>query len=136
MLGAVSVSCIALGLAGCGGSNKSDVCSNGDRSLTSSAFVFVVSPASGERVSSGFHVNGCSNTFEATLNWTLHARNGSKLASGVAQGGTLESGSFNFAVDYSVTQLQVGDLEVVGGSGTSTEGFPPPKDVVPLVLQP
>ena len=123
-------------LAACGGSKQPDVCSNKDGALTNSAFVFVKSPVSGQRVSSGFHVKGCSNTFEATLNWTLHAKNGSKLASGIAQGGTLGPGSFEFSVNYSVGQLQVGDLEVAGASGTTTEGFPPPKDVVPLVLRP
>ena len=54
-------------LSGCGdGESKADPCSDRDGALGSSAFVFVQSPVSGERVASGFRVTGCSNTFEAT----------------------------------------------------------------------
>ena len=55
-------------LAGCGGTGgKDDVCSDKDGALTSAAFVFVDSPASGERVSSGFQVTGCSSTSGITF---------------------------------------------------------------------
>ena len=115
---------------------RADVCSNEDGVLGGSAFVFVTSPRSGERVASGFRVTGCSNTFEATVAWRLRARDGRELASGFTQGGTLdEPGPFTFTVEYSVGGSQVGHLEVFMPPVTE-EGFPPPKDVVPLVLQP
>ena len=113
-----------------------DVCSNEDGALGESAFVFVESPRSGERIASGFRVTGCSNSFEATVAWRLRARDGSELASGFTQGGTLaEPGPFTFTVEYSVDGRQIGHLEVFMPAVTE-EGFPPPKDVVPLVLQP
>ena len=124
-------------LTACGdGKKQADACSDSDGALSESAFVFVQSPTSGQRVKSGFQVTGCSNTFEATLNWRLLAKNGKGLASGIAQGGTLGPGPFAFTVNYSVSQRQIGGLEVTGAKGTTEEGFPPPKEVVPLVLQP
>src|SRR5580765_2428647 len=83
-------------LAGCGGSGKADVCSNKDGALTNASFVFVESPVSGERVSSGFVVSGCSSSFEGNVVWRLLARNGRTLAKGSVQGGSLEPKSFDF----------------------------------------
>ncbi len=82
-----------------------------DGALSNTAFVFVQSPRSGERVSSDFRVTGCSSTFEATVNWRLRARDGRELASGVTQGGSQEPGPFAFPVRYSVDARQVGQLE-------------------------
>lgn len=116
--------------------SQADVCSDEDGVLSENSFVFVVSPASGERVASSFTVTGCSNTFESTVGWKLLARDGSVLASGATEGGTLDQpGPFSFTVEYSVDASQVGNLEVFMPPVTE-EGFPPPKDVVPLVLQP
>lgn len=115
---------------------QSDVCSNDDGALAESAFVFVESPTSGERVTSGFTVAGCSNTFEATVGWRLLARDGSELASGTTEGGTLDQPApFTFTVEYALDTRQVGNLEVFMPPVTE-EGFPPPRDVVPLVLEP
>jgi len=137
----LSVAAVALGAAvatiaasGCGG-GKRDVCANHDGSLTNAAFVFVETPRSGTRVSNGFRVAGCSSTFEATIDWSLRARNGRLLAHGTAHGGSLEPGSFGFAISYSIRSRQVGQLEVDAPSVTR-EGFPPVRNAVPLVLQP
>ncbi len=116
--------------------SQADVCLNDDEALSESAFVFVETPASGTRVTSGFSVSGCSNTFEATVGWRLLARDGSELASGTTEGGTLDQPApFTFTVEYSLDARQVGNLEVFMPPVTE-EGFPPPKDVVPLVLEP
>jgi Immunoglobulin-like domain of bacterial spore germination len=131
-------------LAGCGGDHAAGPCASADGAL---GFVFVEAPASGERVSSGFRVSGCSSTYEATLHWRLLARDGHPLArprpagpspeTGIAQGGSTEPGSFAFTVRYSVDRRQIGYLEVSGTRGaTRPEGFAPPRDVVPLVLEP
>jgi hypothetical protein len=123
-----------LGLSACGGDPVA-ACSNEDGALRNAAFVFVESPASGERVGSGFQVRGCSTTFEAALGWRLFGRDGRELAHGVALGGSIEPGPFSFTVGYSVAKREIGSLEVYEPPVTD-EGFPPPRDVVPLVLEP
>jgi hypothetical protein len=122
---------------GCGGGSRGEsaVCANGDGALDRTAFVFVDAPRSGERVLNGFRVSGCSSTFEANVNWRLRARNGRVLASGFTQGGSQEPGPFAFTVDYPIGARQVGHLEVFEPQVT-TEGFPPVKNVLPLVLEP
>jgi hypothetical protein len=127
----------AAALTGCGGgsSSKSAVCANGDGGLDDKAFVFVEGPGSGERVLSGFRVTGCSSTFEANVNWRLRARDGHVLAKGFTQGGGQEPGSFAFTVAYPIADRQIGQLEVFEPQVT-TEGFPPVKNVLPLVLEP
>jgi hypothetical protein len=127
----------AAALAGCGGGgrNESAVCANGDGGLDNKVFVFVEGPRSGERVLSGFRVTGCSSTFEANLNWRLRSGDGHVLASGYAQGGSVKPGPFEFAVSYPIGARQVGELEVYVPQVT-TEGFPPVKNVVPVVLEP
>ena len=125
-------------LAGCGGEGQhsaSSVCANGDGALDKVAFVFVQSPRSGERVLNDFRVTGCSSTFEANLNWRLRGRNGRILASGLTQGGNLSPGPFAFNVRYPIGERQVGQLEVYEPRVTD-EGFPPVKNVLPLVLEP
>ena len=138
------IASVAIGLAaislptGCGGGSRTAaVCANADGALDDTGFVFVQAPRSGERVSNGFHVSGCSSTYEATVTWRLVATDGHVLESGSTQGGSLEPGAFAFVVRYAVDRRQVGNLEVEGTSGaTPPEGFPPPTDVVPLVLEP
>jgi hypothetical protein len=121
-------------LAGCGGNGgHDDVCSDKDGALTNAAFVFVDSPASGERVSSGFHVTGCSSTFEGTVVWRLAAKDGHTLANGSAQGGSQSPAPFSFVVDYSAQARELGQLTVSSPLVTS-EGFPPVRNVIPLVL--
>jgi hypothetical protein len=121
-------------LAGCGGNGgKDDVCSNNDGALTSAAFVFVDAPASGERVSAGFQVSGCSSTFEGTVIWRLAAKDGHTLANGSAQGGSQSPGPFSFTVDYSAPAREIG-LLTVSSPLVTNEGFPPVRNVIPLVL--
>lgn len=124
-------------LAGCGGgSDDSDVCANADGALSNTAFVFVQTPSSGERVSSGFRVTGCSRTFEGNVTWRLRARDGTVLASGSTQGGSVQPGPFHFDVSYSISTRQVGQLAVDEPTVTEEEGFPPVRNLVPLVLKP
>lgn len=125
----------AAAAAGCGGGRTAGVCANADGALTSTAFVFVQSPRSGERVSSGFRVAGCSSTFEANVVWRLRGRDGRVLARGSTQGGGIDPGPFSFTVAYSIAARQVGLLEVVEPTVT-TEGFPPVRNVLPVVLEP
>jgi hypothetical protein len=135
--GTISAASVAVSfLAACGGSkDEVDFCANADGALGGAGFIFVAAPGSGEPVSSGFQVTGCSSTFEATVNWRLRGRDGGTLASGVTQGGSIEPSSFEFSVDYSIGTRQIGELEVFEPRVTE-EGFPPSKDVVPLVLEP
>jgi hypothetical protein len=127
----VAAVALALGPAGCGG-ERVGACAT---AVPRSSFVFVQAPASGQRTTSGLRVTGCSSTFEATIGWRLRARDGRVLASGFAQGGTLKAGPFGFTVRFSVVRRQVGSLEVYEPRVT-TEGFPPVRNVVPLVLEP
>ena len=129
----VPVALSASVLAGCGGGGGKSVCSNADGALTNAAFVFVVTPASGDRVSSGFKVSGCSSTFEGSLVWHLGARDGHTLAKGIAQGGGLGAGPFTFTVQYSVPAREIGWLLVFAPRVTEY-GFPPPRALIPLVL--
>jgi hypothetical protein len=39
-----------------------DVCGNADGTLTNASFIFVTSPQPGQRVSSGFTIEGCSRS--------------------------------------------------------------------------
>lgn len=114
-----------------------DVCANADGSLTDAAFIFVRSPASGERVASGFTVSGCSRTFESTVNWRLKARDGRELAAGHTTGGGVDGpGSFSIEVKFEVTERQIGHLEIDEEDASDGEGFPPSRNVIPLVLKP
>ena len=124
---------LAAGCVGRGGSGADDVC---DGAPENAPFVFVQSPRSGEHVESGFGVAGCSRTFEGNVIWRLLARDGSTLASGSTQGGSTSAGRFSFAVRYALRAGQVGRLEVDEPAVTQTEGFPPVRNSVPLVLAP
>ena len=131
----LAAAAVLAGCGGSGGSRESAPCENGDGALDKAAFVFVESPGSGQRVLSGFRVAGCSSTFESNVNWRLRARDGQVLASGFAQGGGVEAAPFEFTVDYPLGDRQVGHLEVFEPQVTS-EGHPPVKNVLPLVLEP
>ena len=114
-----------------------DACINDDGALDDAAFVLATIPDPGARVESGFSVAGCSRTFESTLNWQLLARDGSILADGFAMGGGVDGpGAFAFSVEFSVTERQIGHLEVFEEDVSEGEGFPPGRTVLPLVLLP
>ena len=114
-----------------------DPCSNADGALSEAAFVFVQTPRSGQRVFSGFPLTGCSRTFEGSVSWVLRGRDGSVLTSGDTMGGGVDgSQPFSTTVDYSVSERQVGHLEVYEEDVSDGEGYPPTRNVIPLVLQP
>ena len=114
-----------------------DACSLADGALANTAFVFATEPAVGARVASGFPVEGCSRTFESTVVWRLLARDGSVIADGVTQGGGVDGpGPFAFTVPYTVSERQIGHLEVFEEDVSGGEGPPPGRTVLPLVLQP
>jgi hypothetical protein len=122
---------VAAAAGGCGGKSGSHLCSDAGKA----AFVFVETPRSGDRVSSGFAVKGCSSTFEGNVTWSLRSRTGRVLARGHTQGGSDASGPFGFTVTYAVAVQQVGQLEV-GVPRVTSEGFPSTKNVLPVVLTP
>lgn len=108
-----------------------------DESLQNAAFVFVETPRSGQTVSSGFPVSGCSRTFESTVNWKLKNRAGTVIASGHTSGGGVDGpGPFSTTVAYNLAQEQIGHLEVYEDDVSDGEGYPPGRNVIPLVLLP
>lgn len=112
-------------------------CDNTDGALDDAAFVFVTSPVAGQRVGPGFPVSGCSRTFESNVTWRLLARNGDVLASGHNTGGGIDgSAAFSFTVPFNVGARQIGHLEVYEEDVSDGEGFPPGRNVIPLVLLP
>lgn len=114
-----------------------DVCSNADGALEAS-FIFVTQPRSGQRVSSGFTVRGCSRTFESNVPWRLLDASGAQLAAGSTTGGGVDGpGPFSFTVAYSVPERQIGHLEVNEDDPSGGEGpREPVRNVIPLVLRP
>ena len=107
-----------------------------DASLPDAPLVLVRTPDSGDAVASGFRVSGCSRTFESTVNWRLLGRTGEVLAEGHTSGGGVDGpGAFSFTVEYAAAERQLAHLEVfeVDASG-GLEGYPPPRDIVPVVL--
>ncbi len=118
-------------------SEEADNCANDDGAFDEAAFVIATEPEAGERVESGFAVEGCSRSFEGNVQWKLIGRDGSELASGNTQGGGVDGpGEFSFTVPYSVDTKQIGHLEVFEEDVSDGEGFPPGRPVVPLVLMP
>jgi hypothetical protein len=112
-------------------------CGNDDGAFNEASFVIAEGPAPGERVETGFEVEGCSRTFESNVQWKLLGRDGSVLASGNTQGGGVDGpGAFSFTVPYSVDAVQVGHLEVFAEDASDGEGIPPGRTVLPLVLKP
>ncbi len=101
------------------------------------SFVFVTAPAPGAQLFSGFTVEGCSRTFESTVNWSLHDRAGAELVSGHTMGGGFDGPArFSFTVEYDnlAGGPQVGSLRVFEVDVSEGEGYPPPEVVIPIVL--
>ena len=116
---------------------ETDNCANDDGAFDEAAFVVTTAPQAGARVESGFAVAGCSRSFEGSVAWKLLGRDGSVIASGNTQGGGVDGpGAFSFTVPYSVNARQVGHLEVFEEDVSDGEGFPPGRNVLPLVLKP
>jgi Immunoglobulin-like domain of bacterial spore germination len=118
-----------------GGGELADNCTNEDGAFNDASFV--ITTRAGDRVTSGFAVKGCSRTFESTVYWRLVGRNGTELASGHTQGGGVDGpGAFSFTVTYSLPAQEIGHLEVFEEDVSDGEGFPPGRNVLPLVLKP
>jgi hypothetical protein len=116
---------------------EADNCANDHGAFDDASFVIATEPEAGERVESGFAVEGCSRTFESNVQWKLIGRDGSVLASGNTQGGGVDGpGAFSFTVPYTVGARQIGHLEVFEEDVSDGEGFPPGHTILPLVLKP
>ena len=106
-----------------------------DASLPDAALVIVRSPDSGDAVASGFRVSGCSRTHESNVVWQLLDRSGAVLAEGFTSGGGFDGpGEFSFTVEFQSAERQLAHLEVFEVDESEGEGFPPPRDIVPLWL--
>ena len=115
--------------------NASDEAPACDTTLPDAAFVIVHSPESGATVSSGFAVSGCSRTHESNVVWQLLDRSGAVLAEGFTSGGGFDGpGEFSFTVEYQSAERQLANLEVFELDESEGQGFPPPRDIVPLWL--
>lgn len=113
-----------------------NVCSNEDGALDDASFIFVTAPVSGARVRTGFRVTGCSRTFESNVPWRLLDRDGAELAAGSTMGGGVDGPDhFSFTVDYTIASRQIGHLEVSEEDVSGGEGYPPVRNVIPLVLR-
>ncbi len=133
---ALSTLAILLFLSAAAGAAQEGACAGLDPILTGSAFVLVVEPAAGSRITSGATVVGCSRTFESTVAWRLLAQDGHELASGTARGGGVDgAGELRFALRYEVERPERGHLELFEPP-TTGEGFPAPATRIPLVLAP
>ena len=106
-----------------------------DDFLPDVALVIVRSPAGGDEVESGFMASGCSRTFESNVQWRLLGRRGEVLSSGFTSGGGVYGPApFSFNVEFSVTERQIALLEVFEEDVSEGEGFPPPRAVVPVII--
>ena len=106
-----------------------------DTDLPDASMVIVRSPNSGNVVTNGFAVSGCSRTFESNVNWQLLDRTGKTIAEGFAMGGGVDGpGEFSFTVIYESAERQFGHLKVFEADVSEGIGFPPPRDIVPVVL--
>jgi len=133
---ALPIAAVLVGLAAVPVAAQGGACAGLDPVLTGSAFVLVVEPAAGARITSGATVVGCSRTFESNVAWRLLAQDGRELASGTARGGGVDgAGEIRFALRYSVERPERGHLELFEPP-TTGEGFPPPAMRIPLVLAP
>ncbi len=116
--------------------NPPDPCANTDGVLDDAFGIIVTAPFSGQRVSSGFALEGCSNTFEANVPWQLLDRDGAVIADSFAMGGGTEFAPFERTVDFAVDELQIGTLEVFEDDVSDGEGPPPVRNAIPVVLTP
>jgi hypothetical protein len=75
--------------------------------------IFVESPTPGEEVTSPITLSGVSNTFEATVNYTLTDPEGLILEEGFTMGGTTGTfGSFDTTIDFATQRHGLGALIV------------------------
>ena len=101
------------------------------------SLAIITSPAPGDPVPNGTTIRGCGRAFESSLNYKLTGRDGRTLASGFTQAGGVDGPApFSFVLNYSVTQDQLGHLEVYEEDASDGEGFPPGRCVIPVRLTP
>ena len=106
-----------------------------DDTLPDVPLVIVRTPSAGDEVESGFMVSGCSRTFEANVQWQLLGRRGEILSSGhTSGGGVYGPAPFQFSVEFEVAERQVALLEIFEEDVSEGQGFPPPRAVVPLII--
>lgn len=100
------------------------------------AFIVVSSPSPGVVLASGDTVEGCGNTFEASYQWQLLDGQGDELASdfGTMTCGNGCQGDFEFTVEYTVSQEQIGTLRVFEQS--AQDGSDAHVNAIPVLLQP
>lgn len=118
-------------------SRTSDPCAALDSTMEASAFIVVTAPTQAARVRSPFRLRGCSRTFESNVVWELHARDGRLLASGHATGGGVDGPApFDAGVEFTIAEPEVGRVVVFEIDASDGEGFPPPRVVFSVVLEP
>lgn len=114
-----------------------DACANLHPDAVDASFVFVVGVVSGDELASGATVEGCSRTFESNVTWHLVDRDGNTIDEGFTMGGGVDGAApFEFDVDYTVAEAQIGHLVVDAPDPSDGEGFPPVTNSIPVVLQP
>ncbi len=98
-------------------------------------FIFVTEPRPGYEVTSPFSVAGCSNTFEANVQWRLMG-DGATLAKGftTATCGSGCVGDFRFEVRFPSGPRRIARLEVFEIS--EADGSVRSLNAIPLVLGP
>jgi germination protein M len=97
--------------------------------------IFVDTPAAGATVTAPLRVTGMATVFEATFQYRLEAANGTVLAEGFAMTDQGQGwGSFDFTIDYKVSQRQKGTLTVWEYS--AKDGSVQAERVTPLTLLP
>jgi Sporulation and spore germination/Immunoglobulin-like domain of bacterial spore germination len=100
---------------------------------TKQGFIAVTFPRPGGGISPRLAVRGCSSTFEGTVSWDLKTKDGTLIASGYANGGSLEPGEFSFQPRYELAKSRPGVLEVYEAPA-SGEGHALRRTVVPVVI--
>jgi germination protein M len=97
--------------------------------------VFVDTPAAGGTVTAPLRATGMATVFEATFQYRLEAADGTVLAEGFAMTDQGQGwGSFDFSIDYEVSQRQKGTLTVWAYS--AEDGSVQAERVTPLTLLP
>ncbi len=117
--------------------STADACADLPAEAEEAAFTFVSNVASGDILESGATVEGCSRTFESNVPWRLEDREGNVIAQSNAMGGGVDGpAAYEFTVEYTVSEPQVGHLFVGGEDPSDGEGFPPVLNQIPVVLLP
>jgi len=113
------------------------ICEDLHPTIQDSSFVIVDNITSGQTLTSGDTVTGCSRTFESNVPWWLVDRDGNTIDEGFTMGGGVDGhANYEFTVEYTVTEAQLGHLFVGGEDPSDGEGFPPSLNQIPVLLVP